>query len=98
MEFLFDLFIDFIRGIHLIGFDFPRWLPKSKMAARKKKGNVIYLAAKIENEQMRCQFRCFLVTETDAGHDMLLGSPVSKMAAKIQDDRQKKRKMLYIWL
>ena len=58
MEFLFDLSIDFIRGAHLIGSDFPRWRPKSKMAAWKK-GNFIYLAVKIGNEQMRCKFRGF---------------------------------------
>ena len=56
MEFLFDLFIDFNCGTHLIGSDFPRWRPKSKMATRKK-GNVIYLAVKIKNEQMSSSFQ-----------------------------------------
>ena len=58
MEFRFDLSIDFIRGTHLIGSDFPRWRPKSQMTTRKEE-NAIYLAIKTTNEQMRCQFRCF---------------------------------------
>jgi len=58
MEFLFDLSIGFIRGTHLIGSDFPRWRPKSEMAARKK-GNFLYLAIKLRNEQMRCQIRSY---------------------------------------
>ena len=35
MEFPLDLSLDFIRGTHLLGPYFPRWRPKSKMAARK---------------------------------------------------------------
>ena len=32
---------------------------------------------------MRCQFRVAWVTETHAGHDILLSVPISKMAANI---------------
>ena len=80
MEFRFDLSINYIRGTHLIGSDFPRWRPKSKMTTRKE-GNAIYMATKNRNEQRDVNSCVFGVTETYACYGMLLMSPIFKMAA-----------------
>ena len=50
MDFPFDLSLDFIRGTHLIGSYFPRWRPKSKMAAITI-GIVIYLVVNVRYSQ-----------------------------------------------